>query len=166
MKSPKKRVKMLLDNNFQPDVRVYKYKIISKFKMFIYFIWLIKFGCQTKTYLKKDSAYCYLHCHDLMMAALAAIILKDKLLVFDMHEYYLKGDNSKRDWMLQKILTYTQNKAAYIIYVNNFQLKGISEENVSSYQTILISISLRKSTKQLHLKSELLISEQQETICH
>ena len=24
MKSPKKRVKMLLDNNFQPDVRVYK----------------------------------------------------------------------------------------------------------------------------------------------
>ena len=121
MKSPKKRVKMLLDNNFQPDVRVYKearflvergydveiiamdkknekldkqdevmdgikvhrlyprskyvtglinkYKIISKFKMFIYFIWLIKFGCQTKTYLKKDSAYCYLHCHDLMMAA-------------------------------------------------------------------------------------------------
>lgn len=181
MKSPKKRVKMLLDNNFQPDVRVYKearflvergydveiiamdkknekldkqdevmdgikvhrlyprskyvtglinkYKIISKFKMFIYFIWLIKFGCQTKTYLKKDSAYCYLHCHDLMMAALAAIILKDKLLVFDMHEYYLKGDNSKRDWMLQKILTYTQNKAAYIIYVNNFQLKGISEEN-------------------------------------
>ena len=176
------KIKMLLDNAFDPDIRVYKealylvnnkneleilcldkknkFKdnpleekdkikirrffsrtdkitelieknaIIRKLKYVIYFWWLIKFMLQVKKYLKNEE-YDMLHCHDLTMAFCACIFLKKQKIVFDMHEYYKSKNNKIVNWVIDKMVKYTQNKATWIIYLNEMQKQDIKENNLN-----------------------------------
>ena len=173
-----KNIIMLLDNAFDPDVRVYKeakylinnnfnvkilcldkknkykdrenenidgiiikrffcrtekttklmgkYKIIGKFKKIVYFWWLLKFIRQIKKYLKNEE-FSILHCHDLIMAFCGVLFFKNKKIVFDMHEYYANKKNKLLNWIIRKILKYTQKRATWIIHVNNFQVKDVKQ---------------------------------------
>lgn len=104
--------------------------IIRKFKMIIYLFWLLKFMFQVKKYLRNVD-FEILHCHDIIMAFCACLFFKDKKIVFDMHEYYLNKNNKLSKWLIGKIVKFTQNKVKWIIYLNDFQLKDISEKNKS-----------------------------------
>lgn len=176
----KDNVIMLLDNAFEPDVRVYKEakylvekgknveivcldkknkykdketeaideinikrifcrtekmtnkiensKIIAKCKGIIYFWWLLKFIYQTKKYLRNKD-FEILHCHDLVMAFIGCMFFKDKKVVFDMHEYYGNKNNRFKDSIIKKIVHYAQNRASWIIYVNDFQKQNCKKRN-------------------------------------
>jgi len=175
-----RNVVMLLDNAFDPDIRVYKeakylikngynieiicldkknkYKskpidikdnikikrifcrtekttnlieknnIIKKVKQFIYLFWLCKFIVQAKKYLKTKN-FKILHCHDLIMAFIGVIFFKDKDIVFDMHEYYGDRNNKFKDFFIKRLTGYIQNKAKWIIYVNDFQKEQCNRKN-------------------------------------
>ena len=174
----KKKIFMLLNNCFEPDIRVYKEakylvetgndveilcidkknkfidkpedelegikikrffartekttklieksKIIAKLKYIIYFFWLMKFIRKVKKYLK-DKEFEILHCHDLVMAFCGVLFFKNKKIVFDMHEYYVNKKNRLLNWIIQKILKYTQKRATWIVHVNNFQVKDVKQ---------------------------------------
>lgn len=175
-----KNVVMLLDNCFDPDVRVYKEakylvdsginveiicldkknkykdkpienfeginikrifcrtekttkiiennKIISKCKHIIYLWWLLKFIYKAKKYLKKRD-FEILHCHDLVMAFIGCAFFNNKKIVFDMHEYYSNRENKVLNYFISKIVKYVQNRATWIIHVNNFQLNDMENKN-------------------------------------
>ena len=176
-----KNIVMLLDNGFDPDVRVYKEarylleqnknveivcldkknkykdkeiekyegikikrifcrtdkttkkieknKLMAKFKSIIYLWWLMKFVYKTKKYLK-DKKYEILHCHDLIMAFCGCLFFNDKKIVFDMHEYYGDNKNKLKNTIIKMIVHYTQKKATWIIYVNEFQRQNCKKENI------------------------------------
>ena len=171
---------MLLDNGFDPDIRVYKeakylvdkkinveivcldkknkyinkktenkdgikirrifvrtnktsklienYKFINKIKILIYFWWIIKFIYKIKRYLK-DKEFSIIHCHDLTMTIIACIFFRKKTIVFDMHEYYGDNNNKVKDFIIKRLVKYAQNKAKWIIFVNDFQKNNCSKNN-------------------------------------
>ena len=178
----KKKIFMLLNNCFEPDIRVYKEakylvktgtdveilcidkknkfidrpedelegikikrffartekttklieksKIIAKLKYIIYFFWLMKFIRKVKKYLK-DKEFEILHCHDLVMAFCGVIFFKNKKIVFDMHEYYGNGKNKVKNFFIKKIVFYTQNRAEWIIHVNEIQKNSCQKKNIN-----------------------------------
>lgn len=178
----KKKIFMLLNNCFEPDIRVYKEakylvetgndveilcidkknkfidkpedelegikikrffartekttqlieksKIIAKLKYIIYFFWLIKFIKKVKKYLK-DKEFEILHCHDLVMAFCGVMFFKNKKIVFDMHEYYGNGKNKVKNFFIKKIVFYTQNRAEWIIHVNETQKNSCRKKNIN-----------------------------------
>lgn len=180
--SQEKNIVMLLDNAFEPDIRVYKEAkylirdgynveivcldkknryvdksieiydeikikrifcrtskttkliennhIIEKLKLVVYTWWLIKFIIKAKKYLQyKD--FEILHCHDLIMAFIGVTFFKNKKVVFDMHEYYGDHKNRFKNLIIKGMVRYTQNKAEWIIYVNEFQKHQCKEKNMS-----------------------------------
>lgn len=183
-KKTSNNVVMLLDNAFEPDIRVYKeakylvdnnldieivcldkknkykdkateqydginikrffsrtekttkliekYNIINKLKSIIYFWWLLKFIVKIKRYLK-NKEFEILHCHDLVMAFIGCAFFKDKKIVFDMHEYYSDSKNKLRNFIIRRIVSYTQNRSTWIIYVNEFQKNGCKERNMHKF---------------------------------
>ena len=182
MNTEKKKVVMLLDNAFDPDVRVAKeaqylfdnnwnveivcldkkntfkshevdnyngikikrifcrrekitklmnkYKIVNILKPIIYFWWLIKFISQAKKYLKNEK-YEMMHCHDYIMALIGVIFFKDKIIVFDMHEDYCDKKSKIKNYLIDKVVKFIQNKAKWIIHVNDFQTQKMKEKNKS-----------------------------------
>ncbi len=182
-----KNVVMLLDNAFEPDIRVYKeakylvdnhinveivcldkknkykdkefenynginikrmfcrtehttkliekYVLIRKLKQIIYFWWLLKFIFKVKKYLK-NKEFQILHCHDLLMAFIGCIFFRDKEIVFDMHEYYGNSKSKLSNFIIRKMVSYTQNRANWIIYVNEFQKKGCKNKNLEKFVEI------------------------------
>lgn len=103
-----------------------KFWIIRKLKCFIYLLWLLKFVKQTKKYLNGQE-YEILHCHDLEMAFCGVLFFRQKKIVFDMHEYYSNKKSKLKNWFIDKIVKYIQKKAAWIVHVNDFQVKDIKQ---------------------------------------
>ena len=106
-----------------------KSKIISKIKGIIYFSWLLKFAFKVKKYLKNKD-FEILHCHDLVMACIGVTFFRDKKIVFDMHEYYGNKMNKLKDYIIRHLVYYAQNRATWIIYVNNFQKQNCKQKNL------------------------------------
>lgn len=88
-----------------------------------------KFYKQCKKHLKFKN-YEYLHCHDLD-GTLIGYFSKNKTakLIFDMHEFYESGRLSKYSCLLRKIINFLQNKCYKIIFVNEVQIKRVSDKN-------------------------------------
>ena len=178
---------MLLDNAFEPDIRVYKeakylvdnhinveivcldkknkykdkefedyngikikrmfcrtehttkliekYVLMRKLKQIIYFWWLLKFIFKVKKYLK-NKEFEILHCHDLLMAFIGCIFFRDKEIIFDMHEYYGNSKSKLNNFIIKKMVSYTQNRASWIIYVNEFQKKDCKNKNLEKFVEI------------------------------
>lgn len=187
MEEKLKNIVMLLDNAFEPDIRVYKeakylvdnninveivcldkknkyidrevdnydgikvkrifcrskkvtkliknIKIISKLKKVIYFWWLLKFIFKAKKYLK-NKEFEILHCHDLVMGVAGIIFFRNKQIVFDMHEYYGNSNNKILDFFIKRMVTFVQNKAKWIIYVNEVQKKNCTKKNLEKFVEI------------------------------
>ena len=104
-----------------------KSKIISKFKYFIYFKWLLKYVKQVKEYLK-NTDYEILHCHDLEMAFCGVVFFKDKKIVFDMHEYYSEKKSKLLNLLIDRLVKFIQRRANWIIYVNDFQIRDVKQK--------------------------------------
>ena len=105
-----------------------KHKIGKLVKPFIYLHWLIKFMRKVKQYLKTQE-FSILHCHDITMAFCATIFIKDKKIVFDMHEFYENYKSKIGNKIMHKLVSYTQDKSTWIVYVNDFQIKLIKDKN-------------------------------------
>lgn len=107
-----------------------KNAIVRKLKYVIYFWWLIKFLKQAKKYLKKEE-YDVLQCHDIDMVFWACLLFRKKKIVFDMHEYYKDKNSKLANFVVDKMVRLAQNRATWIIHVNDFQLKDVKEKNKS-----------------------------------
>lgn len=94
----------------------------------VYAYWLIKFFIQAKRYLKKQRID-ILHCHDIVMAYGSRWFFKKYRTVFDMHEYYLKDDQSLKDKVMKRIVESAQNHSQWIIYVNDKQILSMKEKD-------------------------------------
>lgn len=105
-----------------------KNKIGKIFKPIVYAHWLLKFMRKVRKYLKTQD-FEIIHCHDVTMAFCATHYIKNKDIVFDMHEYYEKYKNKFLNKIMHHIVVHTQNKAKWIIHVNDFQIKNIAEKN-------------------------------------
>ena len=103
-----------------------KSKIIAKLKYIIYFFWLMKFINKVKKYLRNEK-FEILHCHDLIMAFCGVLFFNDKKIVFHKNEYYSNKKNNFLNWIIDKVVKYTQKRAAWIIHVNDFQVKDIKQ---------------------------------------
>lgn len=122
------KVKRFFSRTDKTTKLIEKNVIIRKFKYIIYLWWLVKFFIQLKKYLKNEH-YDILHCHDLTMAFCASLFIKNRMIVFDMHEYYKNKKNRFSNFIIDKLVRYTQNKSSWIIYVNDLQLKDLKEKN-------------------------------------
>jgi len=107
-----------------------KYRIMQKLKYIIYFYWLLKFIYLVKKYLKNKN-FTILHCQNLIMSFIGVTFFKSKEIVFDMREYYENRNNRLLDFIIKKVNFYTQDKAKWIIHVNEFQKKQCKEKNYS-----------------------------------
>ena len=174
-----RKVIMLLDNCFDPDIRVYKEakylvdkgieveivcldkknkyidrpeeiidgikikrffvrtkkttklienKIGKVLKPLVYFHWLLKFMRKVRKYLRNID-FSTIHCHDITMAFCATHYIKHKDIVFDMHEYYEQNKNKIMKKIMHHIVSHTQNKAKWIIHVNEFQTFNMNDKN-------------------------------------
>lgn len=122
------QVKRIFCRTEKTTEKIEKSKIIAKMKQGIYFWWLLKFIYQVKKYLK-NKGFEILHCHDLIMGFIGCMFFQDKKIVFDMHEYYGDKNNKFKDFIIRKMVHYVQNKASWIIYVNDFQKENCKEKN-------------------------------------
>lgn len=114
------KITKLMENN----------KFIRIFQPAIYLWWLVKFILRTKKQLKNEE-FDILHCHDLTMAFIGCIFFRKKKIVFDMHEYYGNNNSKLSNFIINKIVLYTQNKAKWIIFVNEYQKLHCKEKNKS-----------------------------------
>jgi len=111
-------------------INIKRYEILSKpgsgFKQIpAYFKFLKK--CRKEL---KKAQYDYLHCHDLdgMIIGYFSKNMNAKF-IFDMHEFYESGRMGRYAYIIRRMLNFFQNKCYKIIYVNDFQIKGISDKN-------------------------------------
>ena len=90
----------------------------------------LAFKEQVKQYLKNKD-YDYIHCHDLDGIIIGnSIKNKESKLIFDMHENYeINGRYQKIRYVIRMIVNYFQNKADYIIHVNDLQKDAMSYKN-------------------------------------
>lgn len=90
----------------------------------------VKFVFETKKYLK-NVEFNYLHCHDLDGIVTGIFVNKEKSkLIFDMHEFYeVLNNKPKYRSLIRKVVSIFQNKADWIIYVNEAQIKHINKKN-------------------------------------
>lgn len=88
-----------------------------------------KFGKAVKKYLK-NKKYDVLHCHDLDGAIIGKKIKGKSKLVFDMHEYYINKNSALYNKVLRYQVASIQNKADYIIYLNDKQKQDIAKKNI------------------------------------
>lgn len=178
------KIIMLLDNAFEPDIRVYKEAkylvdnsinveivcldtknkyidkatenydgisvrrifcrtehttkliesnaIVKKLKKIIYLWWLLKFIFRAKQYLR-NKEFEILHCHDLIMGLIGSLFFANKQIVFDMHEYYGNSKNKLVDFIIKKMTAFVQNRAKWIIYVNEVQKKNCNKKNLEKF---------------------------------
>ena len=103
-----------------------KNALIRKLKGLIYVHWLMKFIRQTKKYLKNQE-FEILHCHDFELAFCGVVFFRKKKIVFDMHEYYCNRKSKIKNYIIDKVVKFTQKRASWIIHVNDFQVEKIKQ---------------------------------------
>lgn len=89
-----------------------------------------EFYKKVKNYLKSKK-YDILHCHDLDGAIIGNRVKGEAKIVFDMHEYYLDKQSKIYNYITSIIVSYIQNKADNIIFLNDKQKGDIKEKNVN-----------------------------------
>ncbi len=91
----------------------------------------IKFIRECRNYLN-DKEYSYLHCHDLDGMIVGYFCLQGNCkLIFDMHEFYEGQDGKQKiKFMIRSLVNFMQNKADFIIYLNEIQKVTMKRENL------------------------------------
>ena len=90
----------------------------------------LKFRKCVRKYLK-NKTYTYMHCHDLdgAIIGISTRKIKEKKLIFDMHEFYETERHKKINFIIRALVKKCQNRAFKIIHVNDKQLEKMSDEN-------------------------------------
>lgn len=110
-------------------IQIKRFEIPSKpgtgFKQIVPYL---KFMKQVRKYLK-DEKYEYLHCHDFdgILVGMLVKERKKKKLIFDMHEVYTHYAYAKNVFF-KSCFKFVLRRVNYIIYVNDEQIKNITEK--------------------------------------
>lgn len=106
-------------------------KFIKKFKLFIYFVWYMKFTLWMKKYIKSTGAD-YLQCHNLTSVVAGWIAKHRSVLIFVMRENYegqVGVTNKFKKLGIKRVNAFMQNKSNWLIHVTPQQINNTAERN-------------------------------------